>query len=435
MLLAAIPAAAQSFTLEMLDVGQAGNAADTNGLGAVQADYRIGRFEVTNTQYVQFLDAVAADDPNGLYDSLMTSSDRGGILRGGSPGAFTYTIKTHFEDKPVNAISWYDAARFCNWLHNGTPSGSQSPATTENGAYDMSLPGADIARQPGALWFLPTHDEWYKAAYHDPFDALADAGGTPDYWFYPTRSDDEPIKVQADDMGDVVNPSANAANFDKGADWNDENGNVTTVGGCTSASAWGALDLAGNVNELTETPGTPIPANPPGQPDPLPTRRIRGGDFSNTGLLMGSPAFLSGSLNMLAEGANIGMRVSSLAPWPSVGGALAGTHGPPALQGLGSLQAGTLLRVRLSNALENRLAVLFVGFSELNAPFFGGLLVPSRDLAFQGLQTNDDGLLELTFTWPSGVPQGLQVWWQCWLEDPAGPLGLAASNAITLVAP
>jgi hypothetical protein len=68
--------------------------------------------------------------------------------------------------------------------------------------------------------------------------------------------------------------------------------------------------MAGNINEMTETPGTPIPPNPPDQPDPLPTRRIRGGDFANTGTLMGSPAFLAGSLNMLAEAANIGFRVA-----------------------------------------------------------------------------------------------------------------------------
>ena len=109
---------------------------------------------------------------------------------------------------------------------------------------------------------------------------------------------------------DASNPGANVANYDHGANWNGESGNVTTAGGCASVSPWGAMDLAGNINEMTETPGTPIPPNPPGQPDPLPTRRLRGGDFANQGALMGSPAFLAGSLNMLAEGANVGFRVA-----------------------------------------------------------------------------------------------------------------------------
>ena len=69
------------------------------------------------------------------------------------------------------------------------------------------------------------------------------------------------------------------ANYEGGADWNGENGNVTTVGSATSESPWGAFDVAGNVMDMTETLGTPIPPNPPTQPDPLPTRIARGGDF------------------------------------------------------------------------------------------------------------------------------------------------------------
>ena len=291
-------------------VADPGNAADTNGLGSVARRFRVGLYEVTNEQYVEFLNAVAASDPNGLYNTLMTTSDRGGIERFGSPGSYVYQSKPDFPDKPVGSVSWYDAARFCNWLHNGRPSGRQGPATTDGGSYDMSLPGDQITRLIGATWFLPTHDEWYKAAYYDPFDAGADAGGTPDYWFYPTRSDVMPAQAAATASGDVANPGPNIANYDKGADWNGENGNVTTVGGCTSTSPWGALDVGGNLNEVTETAGTTIPPDPPDQPDPLPTRRLRGGDFFNTGALMGSPAGLSGSLNMLAEGANVGFRVA-----------------------------------------------------------------------------------------------------------------------------
>jgi len=125
------------------------------------------------------------------------------------------------------------------------------------------------------------------------------------------RSDATPTLALASPVGDVVNPGPNVANMDKSADWNDENGNVTTLGGTTSVSPWGLYDMAGNVNEPTETLGAPIPPNPPDQPEELPTRRLRGGDFSNPTILASSPAAFAGSLNMLAEAANVGFRIGA----------------------------------------------------------------------------------------------------------------------------
>lgn len=297
-------------TIETVRVLRAQNPADANGLGNVDVVFRIGRFEIINPQYVTFLNAVADADPNGLYDQLMTTSDRGGILRSGPAGTYSYFVKANFFNKPVVAIDWLDAARFCNWLHNGQPNGPQSPSTTEDGAYDLSLPIDQIVRKPGARWFIPTHSEWYKAAYYDPFNPAADAGGTVDYWLYPTRSDIEPAQATANAQGDVANPGLNIANHSRGVNWNGENGNVTNVGGCTALSPWGALDMGGNMHEWTETLGVPIAPDPPKFPDPRPTRRIRGGDFANTGFLMASHAFLASSLNMVAAGANIGFRVA-----------------------------------------------------------------------------------------------------------------------------
>jgi len=297
--------------LDMVLVGNPGNAADATGRGAIDRLYRVGTFEVTNPDYVEFLNAVAKDDPNGLFNQNMEDSDRGGILRAGSPGTFTYFTKEHFSNKPVNWIGWPDCARYCNWLHNGKPAGTQDASTTETGAYDMTLPNDQIVRQQGARWYLPTHDEWYKAAYHDPIDPGADGGGTPDYWNYPTRSDTLPTKAQDDAVGDVTNPGPNVANYDKGANWNGENGNVTTVGGTTSVGPWGTFDMGGNINEWTETPDTPIPPNPPDQPEALPTRSIRGSDFASPGILMSTPEGFALALNMVAEAANIGYRVAA----------------------------------------------------------------------------------------------------------------------------
>lgn len=304
---APVPASCDGTGVSTVLVGDPGNAADTNGVGAVSDAFRVGRFEVTNREYADFLNAVAAADPNGLFNTNMTDSDRGGIIRGGTAGSFVYFVKASFGDKPVNFISWPDAARYCNWLHNGQPAGPQGAGTTGDGAYDLSLPNDQVSRVPGAQWFIPTHDEWYKAAYHDPVNGGADGGGTPNYWLYPTQSDSLPAQATADTIGNIANPGVNVANYGGGADWNGENGNVTSVGSATSTSHWGALDMGGNVLDWTETPDTPIAGNPP-----LPTRTARGGDFSNSGILMSSPTGFALAINMVAEAANVGLRVATI---------------------------------------------------------------------------------------------------------------------------
>ena len=37
-------------------------------------------------------------------------------------------------ERPIGAVSWFDAARFANWLHNGGTNG----ASTETGAYTLN---------------------------------------------------------------------------------------------------------------------------------------------------------------------------------------------------------------------------------------------------------------------------------------------------------
>jgi len=291
-------------TFEWATVGHPGNASDPlndgslPGIGSVLYVYRLAKHEVTNDQYVEFLNAVAADDANDLYSVTMGVNARGGITRSGLPGSFTYAVKASMGRKPVNFVSFFDAMRFVNWLHNGQPAGAQEAGTTETGVYTIG-DGLSENRASGAQFFLPSETEWYKAAYHQPSSR---GGDGDDYWLYPTASNSAPTIATDTATGDISNPGANVANYDDGADWNDQSGNVTTVGsaGAQSESFYGTLDQGGNVSEWCET----------AIPDAF-GRVLRGGSFNV------SEDWLSSSfefhLDPASEYANFGFRVAGYA--------------------------------------------------------------------------------------------------------------------------
>jgi len=173
------------------------NDIENTGPGYVGQEYEMSVTEVTNWMYALFLNSVAKGDRlYGLYKQDMGDSAEGGIVRDGSQGSYTYTVKPGFETKPVNFVSLWDALRYINWLHNWkvrdpqmrdtfrpTLAGSrdQDASTTEDGAYLLQGRNPDVfTRDPEAEFFLPDVDEWHKAAYHDP----APGGGRPSesYW-------------------------------------------------------------------------------------------------------------------------------------------------------------------------------------------------------------------------------------------------------------
>lgn len=246
---AALPAAAGPVTFDFAMVGNAGNAADPEaGLGAVSYNYAISKTEVTNDQYAAFLNAVAATDNFGdvdptLYNSQMGSNTRGGITRTGVPGSYAYATKPHMGNKPVIFVSFLDAMRFTNWLHNG-----QTASGTESGAYTIDR-GRDEDRSTDARYWIPSEDEWYKAAYHD-----ASVGTEGVYFDYATGTDSVPARATANSVGDINSPGTGISNYGSGASWNGQNGNVTSVGsaGPDSASPYGTFDQNGNVWEWSE---------------------------------------------------------------------------------------------------------------------------------------------------------------------------------------
>jgi hypothetical protein len=180
----------------MVLVGDINNSADSSGYGAISYQYYIGRYEVTNSDYTEFLNAVAQTDSNGLYNNSMNSLSVGGITRTGSVGSYQYAAKTNMGNKPVNFVSWADCARYCNWLCNNKPSGAQTSSTTENGAYDMSQ--SNPSRNNNAVVFMPTENEWYKAAFYK--GGSTSAG----YWLYATQSNAAPNCVSVNISGDGI---------------------------------------------------------------------------------------------------------------------------------------------------------------------------------------------------------------------------------------
>lgn len=159
-------ASSQSSTSSFVDfvtIPNINNNADSTGYGSVSYVYKIGKYPITNNQYCDFLNLKAITDPYGLYNTNMGSNARGGITRSGLSGSFSYSVKTNMGNKPVVYIGWFDAARFCNWMHNSMGSGS-----TETGSYTLggALSGV-FYKNVGATFWIPTGDEWYKAAYYN----------------------------------------------------------------------------------------------------------------------------------------------------------------------------------------------------------------------------------------------------------------------------
>ncbi|MFN0078157.1 MAG: formylglycine-generating enzyme family protein [Prosthecobacter sp.] len=224
------------------------NAGSVSGIGSVSYSYQIAKHEVTNDEYNAFLNSVASNDTYALYNSNMSTSGSGGIVQSGTSGSYTYAVKSNMGNKPVVFVSWFDTARYCNWLHNGMPVGPQDSSTTESGAYTLtglssiatgsdSVNGAN-GRNSAARFFLPSENEWYKAAYYQPTSMGGDADS---YWLYTTRSNAPPTAA-----------AANAA-IANGANYSNVFANITACGSYLSASSYyGTLDQGGNVYERVE---------------------------------------------------------------------------------------------------------------------------------------------------------------------------------------
>jgi len=244
-------------SLQLVTVGNPGNAADpSTGYGAVSYTYQMGTYDVTVAQYCQFLNAVATTgDPYGLYNSGMaTGLPTIAITQNGSAPNYSYTV-TGSDSQGVNCpifdVTWGDAARFCNWLQNGQPtSGAEATNTTETGAYTLSGATSDAAlmavdRNANATYFIPSENEWYKAAYFDP----TLNGGAGGYWTYPTKSNTAPINILSPTGTNNANSYGSLGN----GGCTDPTNYLTPVGSFVlSPGPFGTYDMGGDVLQWNE---------------------------------------------------------------------------------------------------------------------------------------------------------------------------------------
>lgn len=271
---------ADTFTVDFVTVGHAGNGNDVGGgggsysapqLGGVAYEYRMGVYEVSQAM----------------------------VDRATNSGLTNVTAGAWVGDQPAANVSWLEAAAFVNWLNVST--GHQAAYNlTFNGSWSMQAWAADEAwlggvdnrfRHKDAYYFLPTEDEWYKAAYHQ------NDGVTANYWDYPTASNTAPDGIS----------NANDTSYDAviGIAYNPVGPNAVTDAGLRG-SAYGTFGQGGNVWEFMESTFDGM------SDEPLEDRIYRGGAWSS------SPSTLRPyNFGVGANDANsVGFRVASV-PEPS----------------------------------------------------------------------------------------------------------------------
>lgn len=257
------------FTMDFVTIGDAGNAPDTIGYerestmnwigsgyrsqgphGSVDYEYRIARHEVSRGMIEVY---------NRNVGGPIISMHDWSSLNGNG------------DDQPATGVSWNEAARFVNWLNTSNGYSAAYRFTTSGGNDNITLWASGDAgynpqnpfRNSNAYYFLPSEDEWYKAAYYDP-DANSGSGG---YWRYATGSNVYPTAIQSG-----ISPGTAVY---EGGDFYDgfllsPPADVHLAGGL---SPYGTMGQTGNVGEFLET----IFSGDPN--DPSSSRVMRGGGW------------------------------------------------------------------------------------------------------------------------------------------------------------
>ena len=346
----ATPITASLNGYDLVKVGDANNAAQSgatgtgstnqNGYGAVTTDFWIGKNQVTIGQYAEFLNAVAKTNDRGLYSASMNTDQRiRGIEQSGSSGSFVYTVvgpdgtnplgAQSAANRPITFVSWFDSARFANWMANGKPTGAAGSTTTDNGAFNLGTATTGNAPALNATnpntgatptFSIPTENQWYKAAYYSP---VKGGPSTPGYFLYGTGSDDPPGNGWNGTAALASKDLANQASYRISNRYAVTGGNsnpgvsgeqniLTDVGAFTNTySYYGAFDMSGNAwdwNDLAGVAGS--------------SRGVRGGNWSSDASNVSSAVRFA--IDHLGGNNFVGFRLASPVPEPATLGIASG---------------------------------------------------------------------------------------------------------------
>jgi formylglycine-generating enzyme required for sulfatase activity len=270
---------ANQFTISFVPISSATNP--TSGCGIVNYYYRMGTYEISNDQWDKFTASL------GVPVTGNQGSEGSQIAYGQS----FYDWGTGATSVPTNNVSWYEAAQFVNWLN--TTSGSQ-PAYKFTGtqgtsnytfalwaAGDLGYNAANPYRNTAARYFLPSDDEWVKAAYWNGAELQA----------YANKAGES--VTQGHDTGRGWNYYSNGFATDPYGPWNVGSG---------SQELNGTYDMMGNNWEWMERGDPDVAADS--------SRWLRGGNWGNDYPYMTSSARFSNDPRN--ERSDLGFRVASV---------------------------------------------------------------------------------------------------------------------------
>ena len=322
--LASRPAAAgivPDYDFQWVTIGAVGNVAYSGGpfdrlagRGSVDYQYRMSRLEITSAQWLEFVNTFEALGDPYNFSGVISS----GIVQDfswGGPGV-RYMLRPdipNVERVPVLGLTWLNAARYTNWLHNDK---APTLEALETGAYDTSTWGFqgpfnsrrtdEATHLPGARFWIPTLDEWMKAAHYDTNRFGAGQGG---WWDYPNGTND-PLVAGLPGIGQtsagLVLPPIEDPNY-----LHDPQRFIPLGAYADVQSPWGLWDVSGGSLEWVEDWHSPE----------FPSSRIL------TGAPLGAPPFGSSEYDLIysitssfpgSSGPSLagGFRIASTVPAP-----------------------------------------------------------------------------------------------------------------------
>lgn len=219
------------------------------GRGGVGYEYNIGRLEVTSAQWAEFYTAALIRPADDLIPFVGLPSISGITIVRNSDGSERFVARPGHENDPAGGISWRTAAIYCNWLTNNK---GKDRSAFLNGAYDTSTfftigvtDQSQATHNPGATYWIPTLDEWLKAAHYDPNKSNTD-GSRGGWWVYSNGTDRPLISGRPPSQGGTGEANYGFATSN-GSEFQIPLGAYTNV-----TSPWGLFDVAGATTEWTE---------------------------------------------------------------------------------------------------------------------------------------------------------------------------------------